>query len=136
MGYSKGMKRGRRRAWRLLWIGLFGAILLLGGCAKDASYKARTYRNDGYLGYSNTNPNLLNRSGTLYEKDIAFMGQLLEPVKGIRKTEVGFNGHNANVTVHVHKGMAAGDKNRIRTEAQTILQSNFPRYDVHVKVSD
>ncbi|RJE86001.1 hypothetical protein D3P07_18075 [Paenibacillus sp. 1011MAR3C5] len=120
--------------WKLLWIGLFGAAIMLGGCAREASDKAQTYHNDGYLGYTNTNPNLLNRSGTLYEKDIQFMGELLEPLKGIRKTEVAFNGDDANVTLRVERGLSDAERNRIRAEAQNILQSNFPRYDVHVKV--
>lgn len=133
MGYFKGYRRGRR-IWRLLWIGLFGTAIMLGGCAKEAADKAQTYHNDGYLGYSNSNPNLLNRSGTLYEKDIQFIGELLKPVKGIRKTEVGFNGDDANVTLRVNRGLSDADRDRIRAEAQSILQSNFPRYDVHVKV--
>ncbi|RJX37425.1 hypothetical protein D3P09_24075 [Paenibacillus pinisoli] len=133
MGIFKGYRRGRRM-WKLLWIGLFGAVVMLSGCARDAAEKARTYHNDGYLGYSNTNPNLLNRSGTLYEKDIQFIGELLQQVKGIRKTEVGFNGDDANVTLRLESGLSDAERNRIRAEAQNILQANFPRYDVHVKV--
>lgn len=130
MGYFKR----RRRLWKLLWAGLIASAMLLGGCGKDAGDKTKAYGNDGYLGYTNTNPNLLNRSGTLYEKDIAFIGQLLKPVSGIEKTEVGFNGDDANVTLRVGRNLSDEQREHIRAEAQTILQSNLPRYDVHVKV--
>ncbi|MCR2807786.1 hypothetical protein [Paenibacillus soyae] len=135
MSQTKGIRRGRRM-WRMLWIGLFGTVLLAAGCGKEAGYNAKSYQNDGYLGYTNTNPNLLNRSGTLYDKDMELINQLIRPMKGIERAEAGFNGDELNVTLRVNGHATKQERKGIRAEAQSVLQSNFPRYDVHVKVTD
>lgn len=135
MGQTKGFRKSRRM-WRMLWIGLFGTAMLLSGCGKEAGDKVKSYSNDGYLGYTNTNPNLLNRSGTLYDKDMELINQLLRPMKGIEKAEAGFNGDELNVTLRVNGDTTDKERTGIRAEAQSVLQSNFPRYDVHVKVAD
>ena len=121
--------------WRLLWIGLFGTALL-SGCGREAGDKVKSYRNDGYMGYTNTNPNLLNRSGTLYDKDMDLINELIKPMKGIERAEAGFNGDNLDVTLRVNGNTTEQERKGIRAEAQSVLQSNFPRYDVHVRVAD
>ena len=130
---NKGLRK-KRQIWRLLWIGLIGQALLISGCGQEASQNTKSYRNDGYLGLTNTNPNLLNRSGTLYGQDMEMVGQLLKPMKGIKHTEVGFNGDAMNVTLQLNRDLTARERDALRAEAQKILQSNFPRYDVHVDV--
>lgn len=133
MAFFKRYSRGRK-FWKKLWIGAAVLMLLLGGCAKEAENKAKTYGHDGYLGYTNSNPNLLNRSGTLFKKDMEQIGQLLKQVNGVEKSEVGFNGDEVHVTLRVNRELSEDQQTRIRAEAQSLLQSNMPRYDVHVKV--
>ncbi|RIX51295.1 hypothetical protein D3P08_17675 [Paenibacillus nanensis] len=135
MAFKKGYRKGRRM-WRLLWIGVYGSLLLLlvSGCGQNADGQARVYRNDGYMGLTNTNPNLLNRSGTSYDFDMEMVGQLLKPIRGIENTQVGFNGDEMNVTLRVSRSLTDKERKAMLAEAQSLLQSNFPRYDVHVKV--
>lgn len=135
MAFKKGHRKGRRM-WRLLWLGLFGTalLMLLSGCGQNAANQAKSYRNDGYMGLTNTNPNLLNRGGTLYGQDMEMVGQLLKPIRGIEHTEVGFNGDDMNVTLRVDGNLTDKERKGMRSEAQSLLQSNFPRYDVHVRV--
>lgn len=135
MAFNKGHRKNRRM-WRLLWIGLFGSalLLLMSGCGQNASDRAKSYRNDGYMGLTNTNPNLLNRSGTLYDQDMEMVGQLLKPIRGIENTAVGFNGDEMNVTLRVNRELTDKERKAMRAEAQSLLQSNFPRYDVHVRL--
>lgn len=135
MAFNKGYRKNRRM-WRLLWLGLFGSVLLviMSGCGQNASDRVKSYRNDGYMGLTNTNPNLLNRSGTLYDQDIEMVGQLLKPIRGIENTSVGFNGDNMNVALRVDGDLTEKERTAMRAEAQSLLQSNFPRYDVHVRI--
>ncbi|MEK3884127.1 hypothetical protein [Paenibacillus sp. PL2-23] len=135
MNQRTGLRR-KKRIWRVLWIGLLGSAALLSGCGQDAGGKVESYGNDGYLGYTNTNPNLLNRSGTLYHRDMDMINQLLRPMSGVKTAEAGFNGDVLNVKLRVSDNATDKERDSIRAEAQALLQANFPRYDVHVKVAD
>lgn len=122
---------------KLLAVSLIGAALLLGaGCSGAEPGESRSYGHDGYMGYSNSNPSLMNRNTTLlYEKDTRMIEQVLEPVAGIRSTRVSFNGSELHVTVRADSDMTDAQLENLRARAQSIVQSNMPRYEVHVKAS-
>jgi hypothetical protein len=117
--------------------GLIGAALLLGaGCSGAEPGEAKSYGHDGYMGYSNSNPNLMNRNTTLlYEKDTRLIEQVLEPVAGIRSTRVSFNGSELHVAIKADSKLTDAQVENLRARAQSIVQTNMPRYEVHVKAS-
>lgn len=124
---------GRRTAVALA---LCALLLASAGCANETPEERRSYGHDGYMGLSNSNPNTINRHSTLsYGEDVRLIEQVLEPVEGIRDLRVSFNGSKVNVTVVPERGMDEVQAKRLRAEAQAIVQSNMPRYDIHVKVS-
>ncbi|QNK57505.1 hypothetical protein [Paenibacillus sp. PAMC21692] len=117
--------------------GLIGAALLLGaGCSGAEPGKEKGYGHDGYMGYSNSNPSLMNRNTTLlYEKDTRMIEQVLKPVAGIRSTRVSFNGSELHVRLTADPEMTDAQLEKLRARAQAIVQTNMPRYEVHVKAS-
>ncbi|MDQ6420257.1 hypothetical protein RB620_12495 [Paenibacillus sp. LHD-117] len=131
---DNGIKRPLHK-WMLT--GLVGAAMLLGsGCAGAEPGEARSYGHDGYMGYSNSNPNLMNRNTTLlYEKDTRLIERVLEPVAGIRSTQVSFNGSELHVNLKADRDMTDAQLENLRARAQSIVQTNMPRYEVHVKAS-
>ncbi|MHA6482076.1 hypothetical protein ACX1C1_09235 [Paenibacillus sp. strain BS8-2] len=133
-GNIKSVKSTVRNA---LTIGLIGTALLLGaGCSGAEPGEANTYGHDGYMGYSNSNPNLMNRNTTLlYQKDIRLIEQILEPVAGIKSTRVSFNGSELHVSIKGDPDLTDAQLVRLRARAQSIVQQNMPRYEVHVKTS-
>lgn len=141
MGRLYGNQRESDRAVlfprKLLTVSLIGAALMLGaGCSGAEPDEARSYGHDGYMGYSNSNPSLMNRNTTLlYEKDTRMIEQVLEPVAGIRSTRVSFNGSELHVTVKADSDLTDNQLENLRARAQSIVQSNMPRYEVHVKAS-
>ncbi|MFD0590511.1 YhcN/YlaJ family sporulation lipoprotein [Paenibacillus sp. GCM10027627] len=134
MAYFKGIRKGKR-FWRLLWVGASVSALLLGGCASGSDHKMQSYKNDGYMGYSNSNPNLLGRSGTLYAKDMELIQQVLKPIKGVKKASVGFHGNEVTVTLKLDPGITAVQANQLRTDVQNAVQANLPSYQVRVKAN-
>ncbi|HTG70656.1 MAG TPA: hypothetical protein VL921_15460 [Candidatus Udaeobacter sp.] len=108
--------------------------LTLFGCGSNKQDKLKTYGHDGYMGYSNSNPNLPNRHQYLnYNADGNFVEQVLEPISEIERTQVYFNGNDLHVNIKVNKAVSDGQLERLRAKAQSIVQYNMPRYNVHVE---
>ena len=108
-------------------------MLLAGGCSRESPAEMRSYGHDGYMGYSNSNPNTINRHSTLsYQEDVAFIEQVLAPLGGIRKTRISFNGSRLQVVLKVDRTLSDAEMVRLRAQAQSLVQTNMPRYDVHV----
>lgn len=129
--------RARLMTRKWMAVSLIGAALLLGaGCSGAEPGESKSYGHDGYMGYSNSNPSLMNRNTTLlYEKDSRMIEQVLEPVAGIRSTRVSFNGSELHVALKADSGLTDAQLENLRARAQSIVQSNMPRYEVHVKAS-
>lgn len=109
--------------------------LTLFGCGNNEQDKLKTYGHDGYMGYSNSNPNLPNRHQYLnYNADGNFVEQVLEPIAEIERTQVYFNGTDLHVNIKVNRALSDGQLERLRAKAQSIVQYNMPRYNVHVEV--
>lgn len=107
------------------------------GTAKDGTMRTKTYRNDGYLGITNTNPNLqTGPSYHTYEVDTNMMREAVAPIAGVRKVRITTNGTNVSVKLTVPRGLAVSEKERIRNESLQALQHAVPRYDFKVSLQD
>ncbi|RKN85718.1 hypothetical protein [Paenibacillus ginsengarvi] len=106
------------------------------GTAGDKSGpKAQSYKNDGYLGISNSNPNLQNGpSFHTYEMDTNMMRDAVVPIAGVRKVSIMTHGPNATVKLSVPRESTDADMERIRGEALEALQKAVPRYNFDVTI--
>ena len=94
----------------------------------------QTYGHDGYMGYSNSNPNLPGRNMSLtYEADGNMVEQVLAPIAGIEDTQVIFNGAAMHVNLRVNENLTDAQVRTLRNKAQAVVQYNMPRYIVHVE---
>ncbi|QAY67349.1 hypothetical protein [Paenibacillus protaetiae] len=132
---TKRMQRRSRWKLRFLLWG-FSAVLLVSiiGCGKDASHPhANNYGHDGYLGLSNSNPNLPNSFSYLNIKsDGKMVRQVLEPVQGIKHLGLNFNGADLYVNVKADPSMSDENVRLLGEKVHKIVQFNMPRYHVHV----
>lgn len=129
-------KSNKRIACALLTVIISLTAFVTGGCANgnQTSDHMKTYGHDGYLGYSNSNPNMPNRFGTVnYTTDGNLIEQVLKPVKGIERTQIIFNGNTVHVNLDVDNKLSDSQMNRVREKAQSVVQYNMPRYKVHVE---
>jgi Predicted Co/Zn/Cd cation transporters len=130
--------RLRRRRLRFLLPGvLLVAVLAASGCGsadRDAGDPADYYGNDGYMGVSNTNPNLpLTGSAWSYRRDNAFAAELLRGLDGIRHVRITrTGGSNMRVHLDLDKSLSREEAERIAARAEALLKENFPRYKVTV----
>ncbi|MBD2871590.1 hypothetical protein [Paenibacillus arenilitoris] len=132
------MQQGRLSGLRK-WIAAFAVcliVLLFGGCANQSSDRVKTYGHDGYMGLSNSNPNMPGRHMALnYESDGNLVEQVLRPLKGIKNTQIVFNGTDLHVNLKVDRSLSDTEVRKLRSKAQFIVQKNMPRYDVHVETA-
>ncbi|GLX71330.1 hypothetical protein [Paenibacillus glycanilyticus] len=140
-------KKMLRRKLRLIFMGFAIAALLIGslaGCAADGinnghrtnDGKSETYGHDGYMGYSNSNPNLPNNLTFLnYESDRKLVNQVLQPIDGVKSSRVSFNGEDLNVRIYPTPGLTADQMEALEAKVQQVVAFNMPRYHVKVKVS-
>ncbi|GKU77715.1 hypothetical protein [Paenibacillus sp. L3-i20] len=135
--WKYGKNRNKKRVLRLILVGaLCTVISLAGGCFNESKSEMKSYGRDGYMGYSNTNPNLLNKHSSLsYKDDARLIEQVLIPVKGIQRLKVSFTGGQVQVGIQVKKGLSGAEIEKVRTESLAIVQKNMPHYDVSVKVN-
>jgi len=139
MRYHHG---GRRRPGLLVRAGAVPALALaiaLGGCGGESpdNDRARSYGHDGYLGLSNSNPNVFNRHTYWnYGSDAALVRQTLSGVEGVRTVRVMFNPPWLEVRVRTEPGLTAEEKAAVIAQAQAITEANFAyRYRVKVRQS-
>ncbi|OBZ15678.1 MULTISPECIES: hypothetical protein [Bacillales] len=109
--------------------------ITLAGCGNSKQEnRLRTYGHDGYMGYSNSNPNLPNRYEYLnYNADGNFIEQVLQPISGIERTNIYFNGTDLHVNLNVNNALSDAQVEQLRAKAQSVVQHNMPRYNVHVE---
>ena len=122
--------------WKQTLIVLIGTTALLtGGCGGKSSDEMKSYGHDGYMGISNSNPNMPNRHSNMsYQLDAALVEQALKPIHGIEPTRLSFNGKELNVILTVNNQLSEREIAKLRAQAQSIVQDNMPSYDVHIKI--
>jgi len=98
------------------------------------SHQVKTYGHDGYMGYSNSNPNVPNSFSYLnYKSDGKFAGEVLKQVKGVKDSSITFNGQYLRAFLTVERNVSNEEMKEIQRKAQSLLQSNMPRYQVKVE---
>ncbi|WP_027091864.1 hypothetical protein [Cohnella thermotolerans] len=109
---------------------------LLAGCSNQggtSSVKPQSYANDGYLGRTNANPHIPGRHMALnYKNDGLLIRQAIKNVRGVRGSNVTFNGADAYVTLKLDPSLSARKVPTVEREAASVLRFNFPRYNIHV----
>ncbi|WP_336776781.1 hypothetical protein [Paenibacillus sp. MMO-58] len=140
-------KKMLRRKLRLIFMGFAIPALVIAsltGCAADGvnnghrtnDGKVKTYGHDGYMGYSNSNPNLPNNKTFLnYETDRKLINQVLQPIDGIKSSRVAFNGGDLTVHVKAASNLTDAQLEALRAKTEQAVQLNMPRYHVKVKAS-
>ncbi|MCU6710682.1 hypothetical protein M6D81_18490 [Paenibacillus sp. J5C_2022] len=115
---------------------VFFAVISLAGCSSESKQEMKSYGHDGYMGFSNSNPNTVNRHSSLsYQRDVELIRQVLMPLQGIHRTDISFNGNDVHVTVVAKNSMNREQIKQLKAKVQAIVQENLPLYDVHVKVA-
>ncbi|KQO06268.1 hypothetical protein [Paenibacillus sp. Leaf72] len=121
---------------------LLAGVLLLAassaaGCGQpDHKQQMQSYGHDGYMGLSNSNPNIPNKHSYLnYGSDGKFVGELIKKMDGVQKSWIHFNGEHLVVHLTVKPGMSDAQMKQLQHKAEETLQYNMPRYEVRVKTS-
>lgn len=131
--------RLRRSRLRFLLPGiLLAAAFAAAGCGsadRDVNDPTDYYGNDGYMGISNTNPNLpLTGTAWSYRRDNEFAAELLRGLDGIRYVRITrTGGSNMRVHLDLDKSLGPEEAARLAARAEALLKENFPRYRVTVK---
>lgn len=140
-------KKMLRRKLRLIFMGFAIPALVIGslaGCSADGvnnghrtnDGRAETYGHDGYMGYSNSNPNLPNNLTFLnYDSDRKFINQVLQPIEGIKDSRVSFSGRELSVRITANPNLSDAEVEALQAKAQQVVAHNMPRYHVKVRVS-
>ncbi|KIL34578.1 hypothetical protein SD71_19185 [Cohnella kolymensis] len=125
---------------RLLALVICAACLcgVAAGCGKDGhrsnGSKSESYRDDGYLGMSNSNPGIPGPNMTdNYGADADFMRKTISKVPGVEGSRIVFHGADVYVTLKLRQGSDARDPAAVQSQAESALRFNFPRYHVHVR---
>ncbi|MFF2094200.1 hypothetical protein [Paenibacillus sp. NPDC058174] len=133
-GYASSMKR------TMIGVAAIAALAVcLSGCASNPSTRQpKTYGHDGYMGYSNSNPNIPNNFSYLnYKSDGKFAGEVLNKLKGdgVKSHQLYFNGEYLRVLLNVDSRLTNAEVDQLRQKAQNLVQYNMPRYKVTTEVA-
>ncbi|WP_028560262.1 hypothetical protein [Paenibacillus pinihumi] len=111
-------------------------VAFLGGCTNSGSSRngVKTYGHDGYMGLSNSNPNLPlgNSNYYSYSSDIKFMKEKLSELPGIEKSSLTIHDPDIDVRIRPRSDLDEVRTNRLLDQAGQLLQENMPRYRIHV----
>ncbi|MEI7026448.1 hypothetical protein [Paenibacillus sp. y28] len=119
---------------------LLAAFICLSGTACTARQNAEGpaqegYREDGFKGMSNTNPNLAtNHSYHTYQEDANMIRQGAMKVNGVQDVAVRIGAAKATVTVTVPGNVSDAEIERIQAEVQKYASFEMPRYPLEVRV--
>ena len=126
-----------RKSRPLLFIIMTGLLFVMVSACQTGNQqqKQRTYGYDGYMGISNSNPNLhTSPSYHTYSDDARMIYRALQSVPGAGRAQIRLNGPHAYVTIRVPPSTPAEEKQRIQKEAESAVLMMLPRYQVKVTV--
>jgi hypothetical protein len=98
----------------------------------------RGFNDDGFLGYTNGNPNLFNNNGNgRFEtrdttRDADIMADLAARVAGVDDATVGIFGGTAFVALDIDQNMSNAKQLKAQNEVRQQLQSKMPRYRINI----
>jgi hypothetical protein len=128
------------------WTAGFFLVCLLGltgltGCGNNKvtgdGQQIKQYDNDGYLGLSNTNPNLPGTySHHTYQDDVRLIHQAAISVPGVKDTRVTLGNAVAHVRLKLADDVPKQEIERIKQAALSAITYNMPRYTVTVSTGD
>lgn len=133
--------RSRLHAIRLSFtaavvISLFVSAIMLAGCnvQRTGEERSRPYPNDGYLGLSQSNPNLqTSPTHYTYAKDVRLVREALNEWPQVRNAIVWIHGGTLHVRLQFDDGLVDEQEiDRLEQEALEKLEYTFPRYEVKV----
>lgn len=124
------------RVWAALLALLLLASVLGAGCTSSGRTKngVRTYGHDGYMGLSNSNPNLPlgNSNYYSYSNDIKFMKEQLSQLSGIERVRFVIHDPLIEARIKTQSSMGEQEAERLLQQAEWLLQDNMPRYKIRV----
>ncbi|WP_166244305.1 hypothetical protein [Paenibacillus turpanensis] len=117
--------------------GLLAAVLVLGlsacGEAADEHPEYEGYADDGYLGLSDSNPNLrTNPDHHNYRTDVRLMKEALSDLHVDENSEIFVDGADAYVRIALPQRLNAMQRETLVSDVTTQLRSWVPRYKYHV----
>jgi hypothetical protein len=128
-----------RKQWKIivLLITAICSLTIAAGCANKGAnnngVKAQSYRDDGYLGITNSHPDIPgHHMMSDYNADNELMAQSIKNLPGVAGSNVIFNGAEAYVTIKLTPGLQAREIPTVEQQVATVLRFNFPRYTIHV----
>ncbi len=131
----------KKRKFRLIMpmiISTMCICLVMSSCGSDRNdqqTKVDDYNEDGYLGLSNSNPNLrTSPTHYTYNEDTKVIRMTLAGIRGVRGSTITLTAPNAYVRVRVSRGLSTQESRRIEEEAIAALSYNLPRYKVFVEI--
>lgn len=107
---------------------------VLAGCGTTGqTQNSDRYGDDGYMGISNSNPNLqTSPTYHTYNKDVKLMTQTLERIDGIEDARIMMDGNRAHVEIRVAQNLSESDAVYVQQQAISSLRSMMPRYKIEV----
>ncbi|MWC31056.1 hypothetical protein [Paenibacillus sp. MMS18-CY102] len=141
IAHSRQISQTRPRRYLLMSALVVTVMMAAAGCGGgsgkyDNKMKVQNYGHDGYMGLTNTNPNLPNSPNSLTIKsDTDFVDEKLRGIKGIRRSRVTIDGSSMHVRIDPDPALSAAERAKLQSDATAVVQHNMPRYDVHVTVT-
>lgn len=110
-------------------------IAAAAACGTNTSQNqhSKQYGEDGYLGLTNSNPNLqTSPSYHTYRKDIKMMSRTLSKVPGVQDARYTVNGNRVHIRIKVDERLSPEEAYKIEQDAYRSLLPIIPRYQIKI----
>lgn len=120
----------------LLLTALLAAAMLMSGCSVREGQNQQGYGDDGYLGLSNSNPNLHTHSTHYhYDDDFRLVREALASFTEIRDMRITINGGILRVRLKLVEGLNQSRAEDIEFQARDALEQQLPRYKLKISTN-
>jgi hypothetical protein len=115
-------------------LSVLAAMLFTTGCGSSEQNVKSYYTQDGYMGISNSNPNMRSSPAHhTYTKDRQLMRQALREMGLDKQSNIVINGPDVTITIDA-PGVTPAQANAIRSDAYSMLKGHNPRYNYTILV--